>query len=142
MQILAQGQAEGAAERGFERGDADFAVTLNAVAVAAGEQPARRPDRQVERRPGGQLLQVHVAAELARLDRAAGAIGRRGGPPPHPPKKRPPALPPPPAGRRPPPGGGGATPMTPKNGASSISIPIGKVATPRWRSMPLCQVLR
>ncbi len=47
------------------------------MSVTAGEQRARRPDRQVERRSGSELLQIHVAAELARLDRAAGAVDRR-----------------------------------------------------------------
>src|SRR6266567_4156752 len=54
-QILAQRQAETSLQRGLDRGDADFAVALDAMTVAAGEQRARHEHRQIEFCAGYQL---------------------------------------------------------------------------------------
>ncbi len=62
----------------LERRQVDLAVTLHAVAVAGREQAAVGEDREVDRgRADPEMLIVDVAAERARLDRAALAPLRR-----------------------------------------------------------------
>ncbi len=79
LQVLADGEAEGAGQAGFQRRDAHLAVALHAVAVARHEQRALVEHGQVQRRAGFQFLVVHVAAEGARHRGAAAAprLGRR-----------------------------------------------------------------
>ncbi len=61
----------------LDRGHAHLAVALGEVAVAHREQRALDRHRELERRPLGDLLDVHVAAVLARWDRAQAVGGRR-----------------------------------------------------------------
>ena len=62
---------------GLERRQVDLAVALHAMAVAGREQAALGEHRQVDRGADVEVLVVDVAAEGARLDRAALAPFRR-----------------------------------------------------------------
>jgi hypothetical protein len=64
-------------QRGLDRGDADFAVALHAMAVAAGKQRARHEHRQIQFGAGAELLVVEIAAHGARDQRGDAAPGRR-----------------------------------------------------------------
>ncbi len=75
--VLAQRQAEAALQRSLDRGDADLAVALHAVAVAAGKQRARHEHRQIQFGAGAELLVVEVAAHRARDQRGDAAPGGR-----------------------------------------------------------------
>ena len=82
LQILAHGQAERAGQAGLQRGDADLAIALHAMAVTDREQRALIEHRQIQRGAGTKRLVIHVAAESARHDRALPApCGRRAPPP-------------------------------------------------------------
>ena len=102
---MRSGQPEAALQRGLDRGDADLAVALDAMAVAAGKQRARHEHRQIEFCAGASSL-------LSRLPPIARGISE---------VMRPQA-------------GGGATPITPKNGFSGRSSPHGSRPTMRSRS--------
>jgi hypothetical protein len=71
-----QHELESAGQVGLERGQADFAVALHGMTVAGGEIRARHENRQIERGADEKFLVVHVAAELARFDRAARPVVR------------------------------------------------------------------
>src|SRR5262249_54959502 len=62
---------------GLDGGDADLAVALRAMPVAAGEEAALDEDREEERRAGNQLLVVEISAMSARHDRGDAPPGRR-----------------------------------------------------------------
>src|SRR6202035_996835 len=68
---------ETALQRGLDCRDADFAVTLDAMAVAAREQRARHEHWQIEFRPRRQFLVVEVAAHRAGDQRGDTAPRRR-----------------------------------------------------------------
>ncbi len=70
-------EAEAADQAGLDGVDAHLAVALGGVAVADREQRILHEHRQVERGAGDELLVVHVAAELARLDARHRAPGPR-----------------------------------------------------------------
>ena len=63
--VLVQDETEVAGERLLDGGAAHLAVTLHGVRIADVEAGAGVEDRQVERRAGGQVLDVEVAAERA-----------------------------------------------------------------------------
>ena len=64
-------------QRRLHRRDVDFAVALAGVAVADVEQRALRPDRDVERRSGDQLLVVEIPGVNARRRAVHSAHRRR-----------------------------------------------------------------
>jgi hypothetical protein len=76
-EVLAQVELEGTLQGGLDRGDADLAIALGAMAVTAREQRALDEDRQIERRAGAELLVVEIAAEGARDQRGHPAPMRR-----------------------------------------------------------------
>src|SRR5258706_14234007 len=61
-QILAQRQPETTLQRGLDCGDADLAVALHAMAVAAGTQRARHEQRPIELCTRDQLSFIVVTA--------------------------------------------------------------------------------
>ena len=62
---------------GLDGGDADLAVALDAMTVAAGKQRARDEHRQIEFGARDQLLVVQIAAHRARDQRGDAAPSRR-----------------------------------------------------------------
>ena len=59
--VFADDEAEGAVQRGLDRREVHFAVSLPCVPVSHLEQPTLRMDRNEQRRAGDQLFVVHVA---------------------------------------------------------------------------------
>jgi hypothetical protein len=68
-EVVADMQFEGPDQPGLDRGDADFAVALHAVAIADREQRAIDVDRQIKRAAGDELFIVHIAAVATRRRR-------------------------------------------------------------------------
>ena len=76
--VLDEVDFERAGQPGLDRGEADLAVALRAVAVAGREQRAFGPNRKIQHCAGAELLVVEVAAERARHHRTDAAdVGRR-----------------------------------------------------------------
>jgi hypothetical protein len=65
--IAANMEFEGPRERGLDRDQADFSVSLKCVTVARGEQGARHEYWKIDGAADAKLLVVHVAAESPRL---------------------------------------------------------------------------
>ena len=68
-----ESEAERDPSHHLDRRDAHLAVALRRVRVADAEERAVHPHRKEERRPGGELLEVHVAAVLPGRHRAVGS---------------------------------------------------------------------
>ena len=76
--VLDQVERQHDVHRAFDRRAADLAVALRGVGVADREQRAGDLDRQVERRAGGQIADVEIAADAARRHhRMQAGLGRR-----------------------------------------------------------------
>ena len=59
---LEHGDAEGRAERAFDRGEGDFAVALGEVRIGDEEFGAGGLNGEIERAAGGEVADVEIAA--------------------------------------------------------------------------------